>query len=88
MSQPIAFDVKSDDTAAAALPTVEYALVKQSSGYLAHMGLGADALTRCEQYIEYNGDRVIVTREVGTVQWFVSGDVTDVPDTIEGLDAA
>lgn len=62
------FAPKADDKFAA--PLSEYALVK-SSGYLNPIGVGEGALAMALAYSKHNGGRVIVTRVIGTADWFV-----------------
>ncbi len=79
----VEFTPKADDTFAVASPTDEYAMVKQSSGYLSYVGIGDGALAHAKQYSEDHGGRVIVVRTVGTVEWFVLDTVeVEVPDTL------
>lgn len=73
------FTPLADDALAVAveLPT-EYALVK-SSGYLVHVLNLASAL----HYVKYNGPRVIVSRILGTTEWSVVDQNSDLPETVE-----
>lgn len=84
MTDAIKFDIKADDALAAPIPTTQYALVKKSSGYLYPFGLGLPALAAASAYAsKFDDGRIIVSREVGTVDWLiVNAPESTVPDTL------
>lgn len=62
------FIPKADDEYAQ--PLTEYAVVK-SSNYLAYVGTGLPSLRYAARVSAAQGGRVIVSRTVGTTDWFV-----------------